>query len=187
MRIIAGRHRGRALTAPEGLAVRPTADRARQAVFDMLAHGPETAGRLLPEATVLDAFAGTGAMGIEALSRGAARAWFIEKDPVAFAAIRANLGRIGEIARAKVIRADALAPPPAEMPVTLAFLDPPYGQNRCAPALEALAAKNWFAEDAVIVVEHAADDPVTPPPAFHPFDARRHGKAHFLLLRYRRG
>jgi 16S rRNA (guanine966-N2)-methyltransferase len=185
MRIIAGRHRGRALEAPEGLAVRPTADRARQAVFDMLAHGPETAGKLLAGAKVLDAFAGAGAMGIEALSRGAERAWFLEKDQASIACIRANLDRIGETARAKVIRADALAPPAADTPATLAFLDPPYGQQLCAKALSALAAKDWFAADAVIVVEHAEDDPVEPPLDFRPFDARRYGRAHFLFMRYR--
>ena len=185
MRIIAGRHRGRALEAPEGLAVRPTADRARQAVFDMLAHGPETSGKVLAGAKVLDAFAGTGAMGIEALSRGAEHAWFLEKEPASIACIRANLGRTGETARAKVIRADALDPPAAEAQATLAFLDPPYGQQLCAKALNALATKNWFSENAVIVVEHAEDDPVDPPLAFHPFDARRYGRAHFLFLRYR--
>ncbi len=186
MRIVAGRHRGRALAAPAGLAVRPTSDRARQAVFDLLAHGPHTAGRLLAGAKVLDAFAGTGAMGIEALSRGAERAWFIEQDPVAIASIRANLGRIGETARGKVIRADALDPPLAETPATLAFLDPPYGWHLCPGALISLAARNWFAEGAVIVVEHAADDPVDPPAAFRLFDARRYGRAHFMLLRFSR-
>lgn len=186
MRIVAGRHRGRALAAPAGLAVRPTADRARQAVFDVLVHGPQMAGRLLAGATVLDAFAGSGAMGIEALSRGAAHAWFIEKDPRAVAAIRANLGRIGESARAAVVCADALDPPRAETPATLAFLDPPYGQHLCPRALAALAARGWFADGAVVVVEHARDDPVDPPPEFRSFDARRYGRAHFAFLRYDR-
>jgi len=185
VRIVAGRHRGRALAAPEGTAVRPTADRARQAVFDMLAHGPGMAGKLLAGAKVLDAFAGTGAMGIEALSRGAAFAWFLETDPAALACIRGNLARIGETAHAKVIRADARNPPRPDAPATLAFLDPPYGQGLCVPALQALAAGAWLAMDAVVVVEHAAGDPVDPPPEFAPFDTRRHGRAHFLFLRYR--
>lgn len=185
MRIVAGRHRGRALQAPEGLAVRPTSDRARQAVFDMLAHGPQTAGRLLAGAIVLDAFAGIGAMGIEALSRGAAHAAFLETDTAALACIRVNLARIGEAARADVIRADACDPPAARQPATLAFLDPPYGKALVAPALAALARKNWFAANAVVVVEHAADDPADPPRDFAAFDRRQHGRAHFLLLRYR--
>ena len=85
MRIVAGRNRGRALLAPEGIDIRPTADRARQAVFDLLAHSPEMPERLLSDATVLDAFAGTGAMGLEALSRGAQRCTFLDRDPRAIA------------------------------------------------------------------------------------------------------
>jgi 16S rRNA (guanine966-N2)-methyltransferase len=183
LRIVAGRHRGRAIAAPEGLQVRPTADRARQAVFDVLAHGADIAG-VLTAARVLDTFAGTGAMGLEALSRGAERVWFMERDPAAVAAIRANAARLGESKSCTVLRADALHPPAAELKVSLAFLDPPYGENLAAEALEALAAKGWFADGAIVVVEHDAEDEVVPPHDFHPVDARRYGRARFLFLRY---
>jgi len=186
LRIVAGRHRGRAIEAPEGATVRPTADRARQAVFDVLAHGPETAG-VLAAARVLDAFAGTGAMGLEAQSRGAERVWFMDKDPTAVAAVRANAGRLGETRSCTVLRADALHPPAADLPVSLAFLDPPYGENLAAAALEALAAKGWLAPGAIIVVEHDAEDEIVPPHDFHPVDARRYGRARFLFLRYQAG
>jgi 16S rRNA (guanine966-N2)-methyltransferase len=183
VRIVAGRHRGRTIGAPEGASVRPTADRARQAVFDVLAHGPETAG-VLNGARVLDAFAGTGAMGLEALSRGAERAWFLDTDTAAVAAIRTNAGKLGEAKSCTIIRADALHPPAADLSVTLAFLDPPYGEDLATEALDALARKGWFADGAIIVVEHGAEDNVVPPQVFHPLDARRYGRAHFLFLRY---
>lgn len=187
MRIIAGKHRGRGIGVPAGVDIRPTADRARQAVFDVLAHHPETAGRLLAGAIVLDAFAGTGAMGLEALSRGAERAVFIDNATAALACIRANVKALGEIARAAALLGDATRPPRAQTPVTLAFLDPPYGMGLAEAALEALAAEGWFAPGAVIVVEQEARDEMEPPAGFTGFDARRYGRARFLFLRYSGG
>jgi len=184
LRIVAGRHRGRALTAPEGTDTRPTADRARQAVFDVLAHGPQTAGALLAGARVLDAFAGSGAMGLEALSRGAVHVTFLDSDARAVAVIRGNVAALGEDARCAVIHADLRHPPAAEHPSTLAFLDPPYGHGLVVPALQALAARGWFAEGAVIVAEHDAEEELAPPLGFRPFDARRYGRARFLFLRF---
>jgi 16S rRNA (guanine966-N2)-methyltransferase len=187
MRIVAGRHRGRAIAAPEGADVRPTADRARQAVFDLLTHHPETAGKLLAGAEVLDAFAGTGAMGLEALSRGAARATFLDNATRAVACIRANAKALGEAGRARALIADATRPPAPEAPVTLAFLDPPYGSGLAEAALEALAQKGWFAPGAVIVVETEAREDLHPPRGFAAFDQRRHGHARFVFLRYSAG
>lgn len=152
-------------------------------MFDVLSHRPDTAG-VLNAARVLDAFAGTGAMGLEALSRGAERVWFMDKDMAAVAAIRANAGKLGETKSITVLRADALQPPAAELAATLAFLDPPYGEDLAVEALDALARKGWFADGAIIVVEHDAEDNVIPPQDFHPVDARRYGRAHFLILRY---
>jgi 16S rRNA (guanine966-N2)-methyltransferase len=187
MRIVAGRHRGRAIAAPEGADIRPTADRARQAVFDVLAHHPETAGRLLADAEVLDAFAGTGAMGLEALSRGAARATFLDNATRAVACIRANAKALGETGRVTALIADATRPPQAPKPATLAFLDPPYGSGLAEAALEALAQKGWFARGAVIVVEQEAREELHPPEGFAVFDKRRHGRARFVFLRYSAG
>lgn len=184
MRIVAGRNRGRALLAPEGIDIRPTADRARQAVFDLLAHSPEMPERLLSDATVLDAFAGTGAMGLEALSRGAQRCTFLDRDPRAIACLRANAQALHELSRASFLRADATLPPAATQPATLAFLDPPYGKNLCTPALSALAESGWFAPGAIVVVEHDSGEAIEDMRGFQDIDSRRYGRAQFLFLRY---
>ena len=185
MRIIAGRHRGRALKAPEGLDVRPTSDRAREALFDILAHGRFADRPVFEDARVLDAFAGTGAFGLEALSRGADHASFIEKDRAALAALRANIAALGEEKRAAVLPGDAGAPPPAGQPVTLAFLDPPYGQDLAPAALAALAARGWLAPGALVVVEAAAREKLEPPAEFTLLQERRYGAARLVFLRYR--
>jgi 16S rRNA (guanine966-N2)-methyltransferase len=184
MRIIAGKHRGRALDAPEGRAVRPTSDRAREALFDILAHGRFADRPICEGARVLDAFAGTGALGLEALSRGAAQASFIEKDRVALQALRANIGYLGEERNAAVLPGDALNPPKAAAPVSLAFLDPPYGEDVAAAALAALAAAGWLAPDALAVVEIAAKQTLDPPPGFTLLEERRYGAARLVFLRF---
>ena len=184
MRIVAGRNRGRAIEAPAGLAIRPTADRARQAVFDVLMHSPDVPPLLLDGAVVLDAFAGTGAMGLEALSRGAASCYFLDGDARAIACIRANAQRLNDAARAKVIKADMLAPPQAPASATLAFLDPPYGKQLCAPALHALAAKGWLGPGAIVVVEQDGSEELEGIAGFAAFDRRRYGRAAFVFLRH---
>jgi 16S rRNA (guanine966-N2)-methyltransferase len=184
MRIIAGRHRGRALTAPQGGTVRPTSDRAREALFDILAHGRFADRPVFEDARVLDAFAGTGAFGLEALSRGAAQASFIEKDRTALAALRANVTALGEEKRAAILPGDACTPPPAAVAAGLAFLDPPYGEDLAAPALAALAARGWLAEGAVVVVEVAARQGFAPPDGFLLLEERRYGAARLVFLRH---
>ncbi|HYM02729.1 MAG TPA: 16S rRNA (guanine(966)-N(2))-methyltransferase RsmD [Stellaceae bacterium] len=184
MRVIGGKHRGRVLQAPPGDAVRPTGERAREALFDILAHGRFADGPACDGARVLDAFAGTGAFGLEALSRGAAHASFIEKDRAALTALRANLAALGETGHAAVLAGDALRPPPAPEPCALAFLDPPYGENLAAPALIALAAARWLASGALVVVEVAAKEKLVPPPGFTVLDERRYGAARLVFLRY---
>ena len=183
MRIIAGTHKGRTLVAPEGLAVRPTSDRAREALFDILVHGRFADRPVLEDARVLDAFAGTGAFGLEALSRGAAHASFIENDRVALAALRANIAALGAESQAAVLPGDARRPPKAAAPVSLAFLDPPYGADLAAPALTALAAAGWFATEALVVVEVAAKEKFAAPAGFAPLDERRYGAARLVFLR----
>jgi 16S rRNA (guanine966-N2)-methyltransferase len=184
MRIIAGRHRGRALAAPEGRGVRPTSDRAREALFDILAHGRFADRPVFEEARVLDAFAGTGAFGLEALSRGAAQASFIEKDRTALTALRANITALGEEQRAAVLPGDALHPPKAGAPASLAFLDPPYAEDIAAPALAALAACGWLAPNALAVVELAAKRTFEPPAGFTLLEERRYGAARLVFLRF---
>jgi len=179
MRVIAGRWKGKRLVAPLGETVRPTSERARQALFDMLWHAPWAGRAVVEGAVVLDAFAGTGALGLEALSRGAARASFIEKDRAALAALRANLAACG--AEAQVIAGDATKPPRPMQPATLIFLDPPYGAGLLEPALTALDAAGWFAPGALLCTELGLRDAV-PQTRFTPLDDRRHGKARLLIL-----
>ena len=187
LRVIAGSHRGRRLEAPPGDAVRPTADRTREALFNILAHagwGPD-GGAVLAGARVLDAFCGSGALGLEALSRGAAACTFLDSGREALDCVRRNLATLREEGRASLIRADALSPPPAPAPATLAFLDPPYGRDLPGPALAALAGRGWFAPGAVIVVETAEHDP----PPLHQFcdkiDERHYRLTALHILRYR--
>jgi 16S rRNA (guanine966-N2)-methyltransferase len=186
MRIVAGRHRGRRLEAPVGLEVRPTADRTREALFNILEHGHFTADGTSPllGARVLDAFAGSGALGLEALSRGAAHATFMDNNAVARSAIRASAKALDESAHVSILQADALNPPTAGASCNIVFLDPPYGSGFSEPALAALAARGWIADGAVCSVEVAARETLAPPAGFTLVDERRYGKAKLLLLRY---
>lgn len=179
MRIIAGAWRGRALAAPPGEATRPTADRVRQALFDRLMHAP-WAGRAAVEGVrVLDAFAGTGALGLEALSRGAAHATFIESGRTALAVLRANVAACRAEARCTVLGADARRPPVGEA-CGLLFLDPPYGQDLVAPALVALRSAGWIAADAFIIAEIGWNDALPQP---DPVDDRIQGAARVVVWR----
>lgn len=140
------------LRAPPGLATRPTAERLRQALFDMLLHAPW--GGSLDGLAVLDAFAGTGALGLEALSRGAASAVFIEQDRAALAALRANAGLFPGT---RVVAADVLHPPPGQA-CGLVFMDPPYGLDLLPRGLAALTRAGWVAPGALVVAESARDE-----------------------------
>ena len=156
MRVIAGQWRGRALLAPEGDTTRPTADRVRQALFDRLMHAPWAGRAAVTGAAVLDVFAGTGALGLEALSRGAATAVFMEQDRAALTALRANIAacRAGE--RCRVIPGDARRPPPGT-PADLVFMDPPYAADLAAPVLDALRQNGWVRPGALLLLETARD------------------------------
>jgi 16S rRNA (guanine966-N2)-methyltransferase len=185
MRIVAGRHRGRALAAPEGEAIRPTSDRARQSLFNILEHGaPAKAGLVIRGAVVLDVFCGTGALALEALSRGAAKAILIDSDAAAITLARQNAMALGEIARVSLRQLDATKPGAAKEAATLAFLDPPYGKGLAAPALKALAREGWLAPGAIVSVETATREDLELPEGFERLDERRYGKAKLLFLRY---
>jgi len=179
MRIVAGAWRGRALSGPRGEATRPTADRVRQAMFDRLMHAPWAGRTAIDGARVLDAFAGTGALGLEALSRGAATATFLETGRAALTALRANIAACRAEGRCTVLAVDALRPP-AGQACGLLFLDPPYGQGLITPALAALHAAGWVAPDALIVAEIGRDDPLPRP---DPVDDRVHGAARVVVWR----
>jgi 16S rRNA (guanine966-N2)-methyltransferase len=181
MRIVAGTFRGRPLVAPKGQSTRPTADRTRQALFDVLEHAGWAPA--LEGARVLDIFAGSGALGFEAISRGAAFVRFVEQAEAARAAIRANAAALGAADRVTIDRRDAGAlGPAAEPPYDLAFLDPPYGKGLGEPALARLAAGGWLAPGAVAVLERAADDPALTPGGFRELDAREWGAARITFL-----
>jgi len=189
MKIAGGRWRGRRLDAGPDASIRPTGDRMRQALFNILAHGPawrRAEGPLPLDAQVLDAFAGSGAMGMEALSRGAARALFLERDPAACDLIRRNLAGLSGLpaGAGQVLRRDATAPgtPPAGFAADLAFLDPPYGQGLAERALPALLSGGWLRPGAAVVVETGAGEPLVQPEGFILRDERRYGIARALFL-----
>jgi 16S rRNA (guanine966-N2)-methyltransferase len=188
MRIVGGRHRGRKLVAPPGATVRPTSDRVREALFNILSHG-KLAASGLPFAgkPVLDAFAGTGALGLEALSRGASAAVFFETEREALTALRRNIATLGEEDSVHVLAGDATRPPRGVMSCAIAFLDPPYRSGLAAPALTALAGAGWLTEDAVAVAEVAAGEPLPPPPGFTLIDERVYGAARLVFLRREQG
>jgi 16S rRNA (guanine966-N2)-methyltransferase len=184
VRIVAGRHRGRPLAAPPGQLVRPTSDRARQALFDILGHGRYGAGgSILAGARVLDGFAGTGALGLEALSRGADHATFFENARSALAVLRRNIEVLGEGPKTTVHANDVRKPPRAPVSCGLIFLDPPYGQELAPAALVALKEAGWVAPGAVIVVEVAAKEAFAAPEGFATDDERVYGAARLILLR----
>ena len=182
MRIIAGRWRGRSLRAPLGTGTRPTADRVRQALFDMLTHAPWGGRVMIEHSVVLDVFAGTGALGLEALSRGAGRATFIERDARALACLRANIAACRASDMCVVLAVDALAPPRGQ-PASLVFLDPPYGQNLVERAVAALAAAGWIGWGALLAAEFGRDEPV---PAVDGLllAERAHGAARIAVWRH---
>jgi 16S rRNA (guanine966-N2)-methyltransferase len=183
LRIVGGVHRGRRLVVPAGASVRPTSDRAREALFNILSHGHFAAeGLPFADKPVLDAFAGTGAFGLEALSRGAAAAAFIESERAAATALRRNIAALGEEDRAHVVIGDATRPPRAPFACALAFLDPPYHSGIAGPALAALAAAGWLTADALVVVELAAREELPVPPGFAIIDRRTYGAAGLLFL-----
>ena len=182
MRIIAGKHRGQKLAAPSGQTVRPSSDRLRQALFNILQHGK--LGIEINGAIVLDAFAGTGALGLEALSRGATRAVFIENEPMALETLSKNVALCCEGNRAEITRDDATNPPRARAACTLAFLDPPYGKGLASPALAALATKGWFKHGALCIVEIGNLEQILPPLGFELLDDRVYGAARIVILRW---
>lgn len=175
VRIIAGRYKGRTLLAPDGGATRPTNIRARQAVFDILMHAPWCD---LQTSHVLDVFAGTGAYGLEALSRGARHVSFIEHAPAALKVLKANIAAC-TTDNTQVFAVDALTPPPGQRH-DLVFLDPPYGQNLLIPAIIALTRQGWIGTGSLIVAETGPDETLATP---EPLAYRRHGKAQLKIWR----
>jgi 16S rRNA (guanine966-N2)-methyltransferase len=175
MRVISGQWRGRALVAPPGEATRPTADRVREALFSMLTSRLGSFEGL----RVLDGFAGTGALGLEALSRGAAHATFVERDATALTALKRNIAALK--ASADVIATPIESLGPARAPCDLILLDPPYGAGLGTTALARLAEQGWIAPHALISVETGRKDILETD--LEVLAVRDHGKARLHLLR----
>lgn len=179
MRITGGHLRGRALVEPSDDRVRPTSDKVRQAIFNILAHNDFGTGFVLEGAKVIDVFAGTGALGIETLSRGAAYSLFVEDNAESRALIRTNIEALNLTGVTKIWRRDATDLGPytvgAGGPFNLAFLDPPYRKGLAEPALIGLARGGWLSAGALIVVEIAADETLTAPHDFALLDRRSYG------------
>ena len=167
--------------------MRPTADRTREALFNILTQGRlAEAGPALAGARLLDAFAGTGALGLEALSRGAAAVVFMEEQAAAEATLRKNIRDLGVEAESKVLRADVLRPPPVERhggPCGIVLMDPPYNQGLAEPGLSALDAAGWLDADCLISLELLKSEPFEIPPRFTELESRNYGKARLLFLR----
>jgi 16S rRNA (guanine966-N2)-methyltransferase len=184
MRIVGGQLRGRTLAAPKSQAIRPTADRLRESLFNILLHAY---GDPVSGARVLDLFAGTGALGLEALSRGAAFALFVDDGAQARALLRENVTALGLGGAARIFRRDATrlgAAHPVE-PFALAFLDPPYGQGLAEKALVSARAGGWLVPDALLVVEEAAKTAFAAPEGFEELERRVYDDTALVILRRR--
>ncbi|MGQ7792306.1 16S rRNA (guanine(966)-N(2))-methyltransferase RsmD [Faunimonas sp. B44] len=182
MRIVGGRLRGRSLAGPRSNDIRPTSDRLRETLFNILAHGyglPE------PETRVLDLFAGTGALGLEALSRGAAQAHFVETGVGARGLIRQNVEALGLTGHTKILRRDAtdLGSAGTIAPFGLVFCDPPYGKGFGERALAGARKGGWLEPGAVCILEERAAAEIAPPEGFEPLDRRAMGDSQILVLR----
>lgn len=186
MKIVAGQFRGRTLEAPKGRDVRPTSSRTREAVFNILENGKPALD--LDGLTVLDAFAGTGALGFEALSRGAAKAVFLDRAQEQLSLIARNSGRLGVPDACITLRLDAakLAMPPRIVPkIDLGFLDPPYAKGLIEPSLLGLARNGWLADGATLVCETPAKTDVGRVTGYDALDVREYGAAQVTFLRFK--
>ena len=185
MRIIGGKFSGRHIVAPKGLTSRPTADRTRESLFNILASRGDVE---FEGARIIDLFAGSGALGFEAMSRGGEWCLFVETDASARGAIRDNSEALALFGVTRIHRRSAtdLGPKPAGVgpPFTLAFLDPPYGKGLCEPALAALHAGGWLKPGAVAVVEQGKDEEPVMAEGFEEDDRRIYGAAQIGIYRH---
>ena len=178
-RIIAGKFKGRRLEVPSGVAIRPTTDRMRERVFSILMHGtyPDMNG-----ARTADLFAGTGALGLEALSRGAAHVTFVEKAPSSVACIKANIETVKAAGDTDILQKDACHLPAVPAPYDFIFMDPPYNKGLVNPALDSLCENGWLAPDGVIICELARDDTLSLPLDLELIDERSQGAQRTVFL-----
>lgn len=188
MRITGGRFGGRALAGPDDDRVRPTSDKVRQAIFNILAHNDFGFGFTLENARAIDLFAGTGAMGLEAVSRGARYCLFVDHSAESRALLRRNVESLSLTGATKIWRRDATALGPLSAnsggPFDLAILDPPYRQNLLVPALQALREWNWLAAEALVVAEYHVDEEPPQSKSFEILDTRSYGDTSVAILTF---
>jgi 16S rRNA (guanine966-N2)-methyltransferase len=184
MRIVGGKFKGRALKTPSSSIVRPTSDRLRETIFNILAHAYDDA---CEGARVIDLFAGTGALGIEALSRGATSALFVDDSNEGRALLRGNVETLGLGGVTRIMRRDAtkLGPMPPQEQMTLAFLDPPYGKDLAPRALISLRDGGWLSEGALCVIEEEADAQIDLPDGFTLLDRRENGDTQVMFAQFK--
>ena len=183
MRIVGGRWRGRSLVGPKSDAIRPTSDRLRESLFNVLQHGYDDA---IEGARVLDLFAGTGAMGLEALSRGAAFALFVDEGSEARSLIRENVEAFGAGGTTRLFRRDAtrMGAAAPNAPFSLVFCDPPYGRDLAPKALTSCAEGGWLTPRALVVVEDAQAASLTFPAGFDEIERREYGESQVVFGRF---
>lgn len=183
MRIVGGAWRGRKLATPRGDAIRPTSDRLRESLFNVLAHAYDDA---VEGARVLDLFAGTGALGFEALSRGAAYALLVDEGAEARALIRSNIEALGAEGVTRLFRRNAtrLGPAGTAGRFSLVFCDPPYNRDLAPAALASAVAGDWLAQGALVIVEEAEDVRLAWPEGFHELERRVYGETAVALARF---
>ena len=184
MRVVGGRLRGRNIASPTSHDIRPTQDRLRESLFNILAHAY---GDPCDGARVLDLFAGTGALGIEAISRGAGFTLFVDNGAEARALLRSNVEAVGLGGISKVYRRDAtdLGPAHPMRPFALAFLDPPYGRSMAEKSLASLRDGQWLTQDALVVVEESKTSAVAAPEGFEELERRAYDDTEFVFLRFK--
>ncbi len=182
MRIVAGRFKGRNLTGPSSMTVRPTSDRVRESLFNVLAHGYDDP---ITGARVLDLFAGTGALGLEALSRGAAHVLFVDDSVEGRGLIRANVETLGAAGMTKVFRRDAtkLGAVHPNKPFSLVFCDPPYGKCLGEQALDSALSGGWLTPDALIVVEENVEVDFKLPDGLEELEKRVYGDTQVVFAK----
>ena len=183
MRIVAGKFKGREIKGPASESTRPTSDRVRESLFNVLAHGID--GFSLEDARVMDLFAGTGALGLEAISRGAKYCCFVEEDAGARGVIRTNADSCSVIGQTRIWRRDAtdLGPCSPQSPYDLVFVDPPYGKGLGEKALASLINGGWLAQDSVVVLEEASKSQVGEVTGLALIDSRTYGDTTVMIFK----
>lgn len=188
LKIIAGKHRGKNIQTKKNSSIRPTGARTRGAIFNILMHGQfgDHDHSPLIDKSVIDLYCGTGALGLEALSRGAKHVTFVDESSDSLALANANITHMHENENAQTIRSDSTSLPKARRTCSLAFLDPPYNSGLAVKSLKSLAAQGWLEDGAVAVVEVSNRETLTAPDHYTIFDERKYGNTKIVMLRYQR-